>query len=313
VSGAFAHVLAFDDGERPAAARLAAMLGAPFSPIARHRFPDGECRLTLPAALHGRVLFWRSLDRPNDKLVELMIAAPAARELGASALALVCPYLAYMRQDTAFEPGQAVSQRHVGAFLTSHFETVLTVDPHLHRIASLDAVMPRSRCLVASAAGLLGAHAARERADPLLIGPDAESAPWVALAASAGAGRAGRAAPLDHAVCTKVRRGDRAVSIELPEGLPLAGRAVVLVDDVASTGHTLAAAARRCLERGAASVDAAVVHALLGPDDEPALHAAGIDRIWSTNSVVHPSNTIDLVPLLAGALAPTSASLGASL
>jgi ribose-phosphate pyrophosphokinase len=59
--------------------------------VQRHRFPDGELKLTLPTPLQGTVLLYRSLHQPNEKLVELLISAPAARALGAERLLLVCP------------------------------------------------------------------------------------------------------------------------------------------------------------------------------------------------------------------------------
>ncbi|MEF7612770.1 ribose-phosphate diphosphokinase [Aquincola sp. MAHUQ-54] len=295
------QLLVFDDTERPAAQRLGAALGVPVAGVQRHRFPDGELRLRLPPRLAGHVGLWRSLGRPNEKLVELLIAAPAARALGARELTLVCPYLAYMRQDAAFTPGEAVSQRHVGRWLAGLFDTVATVDPHLHRVATLDEVLPGCRCITASAAGALGEHAARRLGDPLLLGPDEESLPWVHAAARAGGACRGGDAPLDHAVCIKVRGGDREVRVTLPAALDLRGREVVLVDDVASTGATLRAAARLCLAQGASSVDVAVVHALLSPAGSAGLHAAGVRGLWSTDSIVHPSNTIDIVPALLAA------------
>jgi ribose-phosphate pyrophosphokinase len=301
-------LLVFDEREWPAASHFAAACGIPALRVARHDFPDGEMRLRLPAELSGRVGFWRSLAQPNDKLVELMIAAPAARALGARELMLICPYLAYMRQDAAFEPGQAVSQRHVGRFITQLFETVVTVDPHLHRIASLGEVMTASRCVVASAAGALGVHAARLRSDPLLVGPDAESAPWVLQAAIAGGHALGRDQPLDHAVCRKLRIGDREVRVELGADVHVAGRAVVLVDDVASTGRTLAESALACLARGALGVDAAVVHAMFGPEDERFLRGCGVGVVWSTDSVPHPSNAIPIGDVIAAALGACGAA-----
>ncbi|MEZ5700886.1 MAG: phosphoribosyltransferase family protein [Burkholderiaceae bacterium] len=72
-----------------------------------------------------------------------------------------------------------------------------------------------------------------------------------------GAAQAANRHGWDHAVCRKTRSGDRAVSIELP-ALPVRGRQVVLMDDVASSGHTLAQAARLLLAAGAVSVDVAV-------------------------------------------------------
>jgi ribose-phosphate pyrophosphokinase len=295
-------LLAFDD-EQPLAQALATALAVPLVIVERHRFPDGELRLRLPPALPPTVVLLRSLHQPNEKLVELLLAAPAARELGAAQVLLASPYLAYMRQDIAFEPGEAVSQRHVGRLLAQHFDAVVTVDPHLHRIASLDEVMPGAHAIALSAAGLLGAFAARQRHEPLLLGPDEESAPWVARAARDGAAELGLARPLDHAWCLKQRLGDHDVRVALPHHLALAGRAVVLIDDMASTGRTLAAAARLCLAAGAATVDAAVTHALFVDDAVGALHAAGVQRVWSTDSVPHPSNAVSVVPMLAAALA----------
>lgn len=288
-------VLAFDD-ERGFAAALAAALDVPLAPIERHRFPDGELKLRLPASLPPDVLLLRSLHQPNEKLVELLIAAPAARELGAQRITLACPYLAYMRQDIAFAPGEAVSQRHIAGLLASRFDALVTVDPHLHRIAALGDVMPGCGVAVLSAAGLIGSWVSRQFARPLLLGPDEESAPWVRDAARACAPQA------DHAWCVKQRRGDRDVEVTLPPGLDCRGRAVVLIDDMASTGHTLMAAATLALAAGAASVDAAVTHALFVGDAIAQLHAAGVGRVWSTDCVPHASNAISVVPLLAQAL-----------
>lgn len=288
-------VLAFDD-ERGFAAALAGALQVPLALIERHRFPDGELRLRLPATLPRSVVLLRSLHQPNEKLVELLIAAPAARELGAQRLVLVCPYLAYMRQDIAFSPGEAVSQRHVAGLLARHFDAVLTVDPHLHRIAALQDVMPGCRAVSMSAAALVGAWVAQRVKRPLLLGPDEESAQWVREAA-----RACSPVP-DHAWCVKQRHGDHDVQVTLPPGLRCEGRAVVLIDDMASTGRTLMAAARLALAAGAATVDAAVTHALFTGDAMEALKATGVGQVWSTNCVPHASNSISVVPLLADAV-----------
>lgn len=119
-------LLAFDD-ERTLATALADALGVPLALVQRHRFPDGESRLRLPPALPAELLLLRGLHQPNDKLVELLIAAPAARALGAQRIVLVSPYLAYMRQDMAFTPGEAVSQRHIAALLAAQVDGLIPV------------------------------------------------------------------------------------------------------------------------------------------------------------------------------------------
>lgn len=295
---ALSTVLCFED-DMPFGQALADALNVPLGQVQRHRFPDGESRLTLPQPLSGTVLLLRGLHPPHDALVELLITAPAARELGAQAVWLASPYLAYMRQDTAFRPGEAVSQRHIARLLGQHFEHLYTVDPHLHRIAHLDEVMPAGCGVALSAAGLIGQFLADRGHRPLLLGPDEESAQWVRAAAAPAA--------LEHAWCLKERRGDRDVLVTLPPGLALAGRHVVLVDDMASTGRTLVAAARLALAAGARQVDVAVAHALFVGDALAALQAAGVARVWSCDTVPHPSNAITVVPLLARALQATLA------
>lgn len=261
--------------------------------VERHRFPDGELRLRLPPALPPRVIVWRSLHQPNEKLVELLLVARTARELGARDLTLVAPYLGYMRQDMAFRAGEAVSQRIVGGFLASLFDGLVTVDPHLHRVATLEQAVPVPRAVVLSGAPLLAAHIARERGEVVLIGPDEESLQWVAAAA--------RPHGWTHAVCRKTRQGDREVDIELP-GLPLAGRPVVLIDDVASSGQTLVRAAQLLRQAGVRSLDVAVTHALLPDEALVRIRQAGVGAFWSTDAVAHPSNAVSIVPAVAGAL-----------
>lgn len=286
-------VLAFDD-EAPLAAALALALGAPAVTIGRHRFPDGETRLRLPPALPPDVVMLRGLQDPNAKLTELLLAAGGARALGVRRLWLVSPYLAYMRQDMAFTPGEVVSQRVLGGLLAQAFDAVVTVDPHLHRIATLDEVLPGRRGVALSAAPLLGAWVAAQVPGALLLAPDEEAGQWVRAAAQ-GPG-------LDFAVCHKDRHGDREVDVALPR-TEVRGRAVVLLDDVASTGRTLAAAARGALAAGAASVDVAVTHALFIGDALATVKAAGVRQVWSSDAVAHASNAVSVVPLLAGAVA----------
>lgn len=287
-----ALLLHFDE-DQSGAARIVQAAGMAHARIERHRFPDGELKLRLPASLPQRVVMLRTLDNPNEKLVELLLVARTARTLGAAHLTLVAPYLAYMRQDIAFQSGEVVSQRVVGGFLAELFDAVITVDPHLHRISTLTEAVPVAQAAVLSGAPLLADLIATHHTHPLLIGPDEESAQWIAQAAS----RHG----FDFGVCHKVRNGDRDVQIALPD-CSVAGRAVVLLDDVASSGHTLAAAARLLLAAGAASVDVAVTHALFAGDALQVIQDAGIGRVWSTDCIIHPSNAVSMAQPIADAL-----------
>ena len=285
-------LLCFTD-EQDSGQRIAQHAGLSMAIIECHRFPDGELKLRLPAELPQRVVILRTLNAPNEKLIELMLAAQTARSLGARHLTLIAPYLAYMRQDLAFNPGEAISQRIVGHFLAGLFDALITVDPHLHRVATLQEAVPVKDAIVLSGAPDLSDLIATRRQAPLLIGPDEESAQWVSIAAS----RHG----FDHAVCRKVRHGDRDVRVALPD-VVLRGRQVVLLDDVASTGHTVAQAAQLLRAAGATSVDVAVTHALFAGDALQVLRDAGVGEVWSTDCIPHASNAVSLAPRIARAL-----------
>ena len=286
-------VLGFPEGEVQARA-LAEAAGLPYAGVAVHRFPDGESRVRLPPELPARLVIYRSLDHPNDKLVELALAAAAARELGARDLSLVAPYLCYMRQDKAFVPGEAVSQRIVGALLAGWFDMLVTVDPHLHRVARLADAVPVKRAVCLSAAGPMAEFLGQALDRPLVLGPDRESRQWVAAVAAPQG--------LDHAVAAKERLGDRKVRIVLPD-LDLRGRPVVLVDDMVSTGRSLIALVEALRPLHPASISVLVTHGLFVEGALERLAQVGVAAVWSSDSVPHPTNRVHLAWLLAGALA----------
>ena len=288
-------VLSFPDAAGQASMLAASLLSeqgrVSAAEITVHRFPDGESRVAVPVPLPDHVVILCSLNQPNEKLIELLLAASAARANGVKRLILVAPYLCYMRHDTAFHPGEAISQQVIGMLLADAFDGVVTVDPHLHRVHQLKQAIPASKALALSATVLMGDFIASRVEQPLLLGPDEESQQWVdAIAAGRG---------FDVAVAEKQRLGDSDVQIHLPADISVAGRHIVLVDDVASTGRTLLAAVEAAKAAGAASVSAIITHALFAGDAWPRLQAAELDAIWSTDSIVHSSNVISLAPLLA--------------
>jgi len=277
------------------AAKLAERLAIPALDIAVHSFPDGESLVTA-RTLAGKAIVYCSLDRPNTKLVDLALAASALRDQGVERLVLVAPYLCYMRQDTAFHPGEAVSQRVIGPWLAHIFDRIVTVDPHLHRTADIAEALPGTEADALSAAPLLAELIRRDENDGgiVLVGPDSESRQWVERIA----------APLAAAalIGAKSRDGDRKVRIEIPDVEQVDGRIVYIVDDMVSSGVTLATCAEKLIEAGARRVEVVVVHALCGADDLAMMQAAGIARLRSTDSVIHPTNAISLAPLLADGL-----------
>ncbi|HSP49663.1 MAG TPA: ribose-phosphate pyrophosphokinase [Pseudolabrys sp.] len=277
------------------AARLAARLGVPAHEIALHRFPDGELSVTVGPAAATTILYV-PLDRPNDKLLAILFAAEALRRAGARRLVLVAPYLCYMRQDAAFHVGEAISQKAVGRLIAEIVDRVITVDAHLHRTKNITEVFPSIEADDLSAIPAIADYLRAVGFDPATVvaGPDAESEPWVDDLA--------RRLGLAHAVARKTRRSDRSVEIAFADPKLFAGRPMLLVDDIVSSGGTLMTCAKVLHAAGATTVDAVVTHALFAPELVRTLFEAGIRSVRSTNSVPHPTNAIALDSILADAL-----------
>ena len=279
---------------REAAQRLARAAGIPYADALIHHFPDGETRLRLPELLPETVVLCQTLDHPNSKLVELVLTAATARDLGAKHITLVAPYLCYMRQDKAFHPGEAVSQRIIGSLLSQWIDALITVDSHLHRIHRLNDAVPVDPAINLSATTVMSAFLGKQLDNPFLVGPDKESEQWVAAIA--------RDCDFDYCVASKQRFGDQQVRVSLPEA-DFRNRHIVLIDDVASTGPTLEEATLALSLYKPASISVLVTHALFVGDAQARLHQAGVNHIWSTDAIPHTSNVLHLDQLLAEALA----------
>lgn len=281
-------------GNEALAAALANAAGGEVGAIEYRRFPDGESYIRLVSDVRQRpVALVCSLARPDEKTMPLIFAATTARELGAAQVGLIAPYLAYMRQDKRFNAGEAVTSVHYARLLSSAVDWLVTVDPHLHRYAGLDEIYTVPTRVV-HAAPRLAAWIRSNIDRPLIVGPDEESEQWVAaVAAQAGA---------PHVTLTKQRFGDRDVRIRAPELSQWSDRQPVLIDDIVSSGRTIAAAAQLLREAGLPRPTCVAVHALLDGEAGAALETA-VDRLITTNSVAHPTNAIDLAPLVAQAAA----------
>lgn len=283
-------------GNEGFAARLATALDAEPGTIEARRFPDGESYVRLAADPAGRpVDLVCTLANPDESFLRLVFAADAARELGATEVNLIAPYLAYMRQDRRFQPGECISSLSFARLVSSTFDRLITVDPHLHRHPALSGLYTIATDTL-QAAPLLADWIAANVQAPLIVGPDEESEQWAgAIAARIGAA---------YTVLCKTRHGDRNVEIALPDLSAWRGHQPVLVDDIASSGRTLAVAARQLVEQGLSRPECVVVHALFGGDAWAQLAPLCV-RITSTDAVPHPSNGIGLAPLVADAIRAT--------
>ena len=268
------------------AATIAPLLQARLAPVAWRHFPDGESLVTVDDALAGAdVAILASLRSPDALALPLRFAAQTAREFEARSVGLIAPYLAYMRQDTRFHPGEAVSTPLFARFLEEAFEWVVTVDPHLHRVERLQSIyrIPVSHV---SATPAVARWIAETVPDAVLIGPDSESEQWVAgIAAESG---------MPYQVLAKERHGDYDVRVSLPDPAAMAGRTPVLVDDIVSSGNTILETLAHLRELSLPPPLLVAIHPVFAGDAYTRLNDAGLARIVSTDTIAHPSNAIAL-------------------
>jgi ribose-phosphate pyrophosphokinase len=287
-------------GAEALAARLAPAIGADQGAAEMRRFPDGEVYVRLDSEVARRpTVLAAAMERPDDKVLPLMMAAGAARELGASRVLLVAPYLPYMRQDRRFKRGEGVTSTYFARFLSAQVDALVTVDPHLHRRTSL-AEIYSIPTVVVHAAPVISRWILEQVERPVLVGPDEESAQWVGAVATA--------AEAPFTVLRKERRGDRDVAVSVPDVERWAGHTPVLVDDIVSTARTMVATVGHLLRAGMRPPICVGVHAVFAGAGYEELIAAGAGRVVTCNTIAHASNAIDVTPLLADAIQTLSAA-----
>ena len=272
-------------GNEEHAAQLASRLGVEQIAAEVRRFPDGEIYVRLARSLagHDAILVGSLYPSPAERFLSVAFLAATAREHGARKVGLVAPYLAFMRQDIVFKPGEGLTSRYFARMVSSAVDWMVTVDPHLHRHSSLEGLYTIPTTIAHSAPAIAGWISA-EVHDPILIGPDAESVQWV----SAVAERCG--APF--VILEKTRRGDRDVSISSPPSGKWNGHTPVVIDDIVSTGKTMIEATRQLRAAGSAAPMCVAIHAVFADSVLDDLMSAGAAGIVTCNTIAHASNRI---------------------
>jgi len=278
-------------GSEQRAADVAGRLAVEVVPATVRQFPDGEIYVRIERELRDEdvVLVGSLYPDPAERFLMLTFLAATARDRGARKVGLVAPYLAFMRQDAELLAGEGITSRYFARLVSQAVDWLVTVDPHLHRHHSLDGLytIPTT---IARSAPAIARWVATEIAEPILVGPDAESVQWVsAVAADCGA---------PFVILEKTRRGDRDVSISAPPRNQWNGHTPVLIDDIVSTGKTMIEATRQLRAAGSAAPICVAIHAVFADEVLAELKSAGAADIVTCDTIAHESNRICVVDSL---------------
>ena len=253
------------------ARNLANKIQQPLLQATYKRFPDDEFYIRVLDDIAGEDVLIVQTAYPDSKIVELLLMQDAVHEAGAKKITVVLPYFGYSRQDKKFEEGEAISSRAVAQHISMHADFVITVDPHKEHILKFFSVPAYSCSAVSTIAQYL-----KEKNIDFILAPD-----------KGAKDRAKEAATLincEYDYLEKTRIDGTTVKIT-PKKLDARGKHVAIIDDIISTGDTMANSIKELKKQGAKTVSIACTHGLFVGGAKEKLLSADCDEIISTDTI----------------------------
>ena len=273
---------------------IAKRLKVQHSKLAVKKFPDDEMLVRFDCSVKNKsiVLLQSFYKNISDCIVEVILAAQTARELGAKKVILVAPYFPYLRQDKRFHDGESVSQGIIAGLIGKYADEIYILDPHLHRKFSLNQIFKINATRL-TANSLIADYIKRKIKNPLIIGPDEESYKWAKnVAEIIGA---------ESRILKKKRYSSYHVEVELNKKADFDKKNIVIVDDIISTGHTIIETAKLLRKLGAKNIYCICVHGIFVDDALKKLKKEKI-KIISTNTIPNPFAKIDVSGVIGNSL-----------
>ncbi|MBS3152123.1 ribose-phosphate diphosphokinase [Candidatus Woesearchaeota archaeon] len=273
--------------------KIANNLNVAHSDLTAKHFPDGELYVKFETNPKNKeVVLVQSFYPANEAILEVLLAAYTAKDLGAKKLKLVAPYLAYIRQDKRFTPGEAISSKIIGK-LFDVFDEIITIDPHLHRFKSLKEVFhTQTKKLISNK--LIEEFILKNFKNPVIIGPDEESYQWakeIALEIKAQA-----------AILKKRRLSPRKVKITIKSPVGIKNKDIVIIDDILSTGKTVLETINYIKKQDPKTINVIAIHGIFADKVTYNKIKKNTSMIITTNTIENMHSKIDVSRLIADSL-----------
>jgi len=253
------------------ARNLANKIYQPLLQATYKRFPDDEFYVRVLDDISGEDVLIVQTAYPDPKIVELLLMQDAVHDAGAKKITVVLPYFGYSRQDKRFEEGEAISARTVAQHISIHADCVITVDPHKEHILKFFSIPAYSCSAVSTIAQYL-----KEKNIDFVLAPD--------KGAKERAKEAAALIDCEYDYLEKTRIDGTTVKIT-PKKLDAHGKHVAIIDDIISTGGTMANSIKELKKQGAKTVSIACTHGLFVDGAKEKLLSADCDEIISTDTI----------------------------
>ncbi len=278
------------------ARKISESLNFPLVNVRTKRFPDGEFYIKFEENIAGEnLLIVQSLYPPQDAhLIELFLILHTIRDLGAETIKVFVPYLAYSRQDERYLEGECLSAAMVAEILEElGADTIYTIDVHNENVLK----MYKIPIYNLTASGELVRYFAKKGLEnPIVISPDDERL------AKRRAKYAARVLNTDWDALEKRRDRYTGEIVTYAKDLNVQGRDAIIIDDIISTGKTVANAAKILKNQGVKRIFVGVSHALLLGDSVRIIMESGVEEIVGTDSVANDYAKVSVAPILVNAL-----------
>lgn len=283
-----------DDDSNELAEKLSKEAGFKKANYNRTIYPDGETKVRLSEDITESdvILIKRMYPEINRNIVELMMLVENL-DSKHNAIHLILPYLPYARQDKEFLHGEIISIKSLLNVL-SHFnvKSVITFDMHSIAIKSMSKINITNVSAIKPLAKYI--KEAFKLANPMVISPDKGAEERAKSFASI--------LGCSYVVLEKNRNRETGEVVTKRKDIGAINFEAIIVDDMVSTGGSMANAAAIAKQNGASKVFAVFTHALLINDAAKKLYSAGVDYIISSNTIINDYQKVDIAEEIADAI-----------
>ena len=253
------------------AKNLSAELGVPIADVTIKRFPDSECYVRINERLDEAIIVQNTY--PDSNIIELFLLQDAAVKMGAEKISVVIPYYGYGRQDRVFEEGEAVSSEKMAHLIEQDANKVILINPHKAYITNFFSIDAKICDGMPSLADYF-----RGKVDAV-IAPDKGALEMAKKAAGI--------IKCDYNHFEKTRISGSEVKMEIKD-MDVKGKNLLVLDDIISTGGTMAKAVEILKQQGAGEIYAACIHGLFIKNADERIMHAGCSQIVSTDTIESP-------------------------